>query len=86
VNIVKPLIGFADRNRLRQFRNLRPEEMEEDAERWFNEILIEIENLQKTGVYALEAYNVNHWYLDSMKQRVLYLAPHWMTPSLKVAN
>jgi hypothetical protein len=42
VNIIKPLIGFADRNRLRQFRNLRPDEMQEDAERWFSEILIEI--------------------------------------------
>lgn len=27
VNIVRPLIGFVDRNRLRQFRNLRPDEM-----------------------------------------------------------
>jgi hypothetical protein len=60
--------------------------MREDAERWLGEILVEVEKLQNAGVYVLEAHNINHWYLDTLKQRVMYLAPHWMTPSMKIAN
>lgn len=54
VNIVKPLLGFADRNRIRQFRMIREDEMQEDAERYFLELLAEVEKLKEAGFYAIE--------------------------------
>ena len=60
--------------------------MQEDAERWFELILSEIKKLMNAGYIAVEAHNVNHWYLDTLGQRVLYLAPHWLAPEFKIAD
>lgn len=53
---------------------------------WFTKIIEEVEKLKDAGFYALEASNFNHWYLDTIKKRVMFLSPHWITPSLSVSN
>jgi len=50
------------------------------------EILNEVEKLVKAGFYPIEASNFNLWYIDNLKRRMMFVAPHWISSSLKIAN